>query len=160
MNCLIRIWYIDSIWNPVVGKICCCEYLIPKREVLIPIRHFTLKPKIYHAVNFVVTGSTAGCHNDKLWYHQWRQSRHHDNFGVVMTDVNLFKHYVINIHLATDWATWLPGAHWTLLGGQLHAMSDWNPHLACQAQSHKRATRAVETSGQYIMDIILMLQQW
>ena len=108
-----------------------------------------------------------GYQNVKFGWHQWRQSCHHDSFGVAMIGVNWRSHYLININLATDWATWLPvasltktvnprlakhplvfngdlancgltslvkeatGDYWALPGGQLHAMSDWNPHLAC-----------------------------
>ena len=32
-----------------------------------------------HDANFVVTGSTTGCHYDNLWCHQWRQSWHQDD---------------------------------------------------------------------------------
>ena len=41
----------------------------------------SLKPRVesYHDANFVVIGSTGGCHNDNLRCHQWQQCWHHDN---------------------------------------------------------------------------------
>ena len=34
----------------------------------------TVKTASFHDTNFVVTVDTAGCHNDNLRYHPWRQS--------------------------------------------------------------------------------------
>ena len=38
-----------------------------------------LSPNSSHNINFVITGGAGGCQNDNLWYHQWRQSCHHDS---------------------------------------------------------------------------------
>ena len=71
--------------------------------------------------------------------------------------------------ISFPYSTWLPSAHWALLGGQVHAMSPWNPHLACQAQSQGRETRAVDISfyssvgttlDQNLVGVKLELQQW
>ena len=43
------------------------------------INRSTLKTERRHGANFVVTGNTEGCHNDKQHCGQWRQSWHHDN---------------------------------------------------------------------------------
>ena len=37
------------------------------------------KTKHHHDANIVITGGTAGCHDDNLQCHQWWQSWHHDN---------------------------------------------------------------------------------
>ena len=46
----------------------------------------TMKSEGRKDANFVVTGSTGGCHNDNLRCHQWRQSWHLDNsqFSVML----------------------------------------------------------------------------
>ena len=46
---------------------------------------WSLETESYHDANFVITGSTGGCHNDNLRCHQWWQSWHYDNsqFSVI-----------------------------------------------------------------------------
>ena len=52
---------------------------IVKNQIISCISNYKLKTESCYSANFVVSGGTAGCDNDNLRCHQWRQSRHHDN---------------------------------------------------------------------------------
>ena len=60
---------------------------------------FIWKTKSCHNVNFVVIGGIIGCHSDNLWFHQWWQSWHYDDFvfSVVVpssASVNVARRYL------------------------------------------------------------------
>ena len=69
------------IYNTINGE---CKWvattcLVVQEEKLGCLCEWSLKTEIRHDANFVATGSTTDCHNNNLWCHRWRQSKHYDN---------------------------------------------------------------------------------
>ena len=69
-----------------------------------------LKTDIGHDANFLITGSTGGCHNDNLQCCQWWQSRHHDHLQVSLEFCGA---RMLNPHaLKTKSSWWQLCFHW------------------------------------------------
>ena len=62
-------------------------YFIPEYRQAIETFHYSPPPKvdICPDANFVVVRGTEICHDDNLWFYQWRQSCHCANCRISMT---------------------------------------------------------------------------
>ena len=110
---------------------------------------YTQKAEGGHDADFVVTGSTTGCHNDNLWCYQWWQSWHHDNsrfqcmykYKIALSRFNIFHIFMTDIHVCDYWHISCPDNCMSLL-------RPWEHPCIMMIKSHMKS---IHVTGVYIL---------